>query len=656
MNKPSTSRPAWLTPVWTFGSRLGLCSSLLGLFALPFAPSLATAALSTLLALPFALGATLCVAALARTPVVMLGQRQGFARWFCVVVAGGLVFALGAYIANAALVDDPLQVATLLGCGMAGAAALLTMVIAHFTLRGSQLGHALDLLPAERVVAPVSLGAAFGLVALDSSFLAEGYVAFHLVLLAMAMACLAIFAALGVRHARGRKLASLMTLAVLGSSALEVSVMPAGPTYDQMASSATLGRRLLLLARRALDRDGDGFAAALGGGDCDDDDARAFPLSSKGRDCLQWVGRQPPVVVSQSTAAPTSASVGPRVILLVTVDALRCDSGSPAFAGLPKLCPKLEELARAGRQQAMAHTTYPSTSHATLSLHEGTFYAGGTRTLLADEMKAHGRTTHAVSTHAKQMPPVIARSFDSVDRTLQARTANGSASTSAQVTERTLDWFKANRAGPVFIWAHYYDPHSPYVDPPGSHSALTPATTRYAAEVRRTDSEVVRLIHAVAALEPSMFALVTADHGEEFGEHGSMYHGTTLYETVVRIPMIAWSPTPQFLTEGTELPASIAEVKPFLISTARAQPFASTNEAFFWVASQGKRLVGIYRDPYKLTYDEGLNVSALYDVREDPAEADNLFHTQQALREQLGIRLAAYLQRPADEVRVEPTE
>jgi hypothetical protein len=654
MNRASPSLPASLIPVWSFISRLGLCASLIGLSALPFASSLAGAALATLLALPLAVLATLFVAACARSPVVALGQRRGFARFTCIAVAGSLVFALGAYVANVGLVDDPLQTATLIACAFAGVAGVVAMLIAHWALRRSRLGQAMDTLAAERVVGPVALGAGLGLIVLDSSFLSEGYLAFHLALLGLATTCLAICAAIFVSNARGRRVASWIALAVVGASAVAIGVSPAQSTYARVANDATLARRLLFLARRALDRDGDGFAAALGGGDCDDHDAKAFPLSSKGRDCLQWVGGRPALArrISPSAMA-TSASIGPRVILLVTVDALRCDPlRSPDLARLPTLCPKLEQLAGEGRQRRPAHTTYPSTAHATLSLHAGTFYphgGGGEGALLAELMKSHGRTTHAVSTHSKQMPPVIAQSFDSVDRALQARTSDGSASTSPQVTERTLAWLKSNREQPVFVWAHYYDPHSPYVDPPGSHSALSPAITRYVAEVRRTESEVARLIRAAAALEPDLVALITADHGEEFAEHGNMYHGTTLYEAAVRVPMIAWPVTSRFLSERSELPASIAEVAPFLISIARGEVFASNDEAFFWVASHGKRLLGIYRDSYKLTYDEGLNLTALYNVAEDPAEAHNLAQTHQALRDQLGLRMAAYLAQPVSE-------
>src|SRR5258708_480529 len=41
---------------------------------------------------------------------------------------------------------------------------------------------------------------------------------------------------------------------------------------------------------------------------------------------------------------------------------------------------------------------------------------------------------------------------------------------------------------------------------------------------------------------PGAVVLVTADHGEEFGEHGGRYHGTTVYEEQVRVPLVVVAP------------------------------------------------------------------------------------------------------------------
>lgn len=646
MNQP-LSRDAAHKPS-RLARALGLSTAtatLFGVVTLPLSASTAVTGLSLLLVLPLAGLATLGVGLAARPALLVFANRPGFSRWACLAATGSAVFALGAYVSNAALVDDPLQRGTVIGYGVSVAAAVLTVVAAHALLRRTPCGGKLDAISTSAFVAGLGLPAAIGLAVLDVSFLSEGYPSFHWLVLSLVLLALNIVARVAWASRRVRLWGGL-SLGAFTCWVTGAFLLSSPDVYDRVAMRSTADRRLLLVARAIADRDGDGFAGALGGGDCDDNDARVYPLSATGRDCFGWVGKRPPHVNwSPGTGTSAAAGEGPRVILLITVDALRCDTAAPVFAGEATLCPNLESLAKEGRSRLDARTTYPRTTPAIASLHGAVPYApsGQKRARLAPWLKAQGRATHAVSTHGMQLPEYIARSFDSVDRSLQGKTSSGSTTTSPEVSDRTRQWLEANRGGPVFVWSHYFDPHSPYVDPPGSRSAIAPATRRYAAEVRRTDAEIARLIREVAALDGSLVVVVTADHGEEFAEHGNQYHGTTLYEAAVRIPMVVWTPTPSLLVPDTDVPGSLAEVAPFLVSVGRHERFRAAEGQFFWVASQGKRLVGFYQGGYKLTYDEGLNLAALFAVETDPGEQRNLFASSPELRERLGRRLTTYL-------------
>jgi hypothetical protein len=626
-------------------SQPAITAVLFGLVTFPFAASAAATGLTTLLVSPLA--ALVCAAVTlasvlgART----LGERRAASRWVCLGTVGATVFAGGAYVANAALVDDPLQLGTIAGYGVSAVAAALAVLGARVLLGRNGLSAKVDELPVSTLVSWLAPVLAVGLSVLDASFLSEGYPSFHLALLVLIVVLLAVFARLAWGTSP-RSAWAVPVLASFGGWMTLAFVRADASVYEEAAMRPTADRRLLLLARTLADRDGDGFSHALGGGDCDDLDPRTFPLSQKGRDCLGWAGKESP---HADWSIPTEAtSTGPRVLLLITVDALRCDTQARVFAGEADLCPHLGRLAKEGRGRQDARTTYPRTTPAIASLHGAVPYAppGQKQARLARWLAAEGRTTHAVSTHAMQLPDYIARSFDSVNRSLQGKTSSGSVTTSPEVSALTLEWLRAHPGRPVFVWSHYFDPHSPYVDPPGSRSALSPATQRYAAEVRRTDAEIGALVRQVAALDESFVVLITADHGEEFSEHGNQYHGTTLYEAAVRIPMVVWTPNPAAVVPDTELPATLAEVAPFLVSVARRERFVASTSQFFWVASQGKRLLGLYQDGFKLTYDEGLGLAALYDVNTDPEEEKNLFFSDAPTRERLGARLASYLSPP----------
>jgi arylsulfatase A-like enzyme len=68
-----------------------------------------------------------------------------------------------------------------------------------------------------------------------------------------------------------------------------------------------------------------------------------------------------------------------------------------------------------------------------------------------------------------------------------------------------------------------------------------------------------------------MVVVVTADHGEEFGDHGRMQHAKTLYEEVLRVPLfVAGGDLPTGRVVDT--PVSLISVFPTIAELARAEP------------------------------------------------------------------------------------
>jgi arylsulfatase A-like enzyme len=139
----------------------------------------------------------------------------------------------------------------------------------------------------------------------------------------------------------------------------------------------------------------------------------------------------------------------------------------------------------------------------------------------------------------------------------------------------------AARAGrPFFGFFHFWDAHTPYCPPPpwhrlfyagdekraGEHgldamwafapfadyfAGWMPGVTdrafpraQYAACVRALDHGVgrlLRLLGAAGCLQDAI-VLLTADHGEELGEHGIWFDHHGLYETNLRVPLLLWGP------------------------------------------------------------------------------------------------------------------
>ncbi len=93
----------------------------------------------------------------------------------------------------------------------------------------------------------------------------------------------------------------------------------------------------------------------------------------------------------------------------------------------------------------------------------------------------------------------------------------------------------------VFVWVHLFGPHEPYE----AHAGLgfgERDIDRYDSEIAASDRTVGRLVEEMRKRRPGSVVIVTSDHGEEFGDHGGRYHGSSVYEEQVRVPLVVSIP------------------------------------------------------------------------------------------------------------------
>ncbi|RLB56018.1 MAG: hypothetical protein DRJ42_04540 [Deltaproteobacteria bacterium] len=110
---------------------------------------------------------------------------------------------------------------------------------------------------------------------------------------------------------------------------------------------------------------------------------------------------------------------------------------------------------------------------------------------------------------------------------------------------------------PWFVFAAYMDPHDPYFVHPYSGNGYARAAHQhpdleeadelrelYDGEIEYWDSQFGTLIERLKAdgVYDDMTIIVTSDHGEEFGDHGGFWHGTTLYDEQVHVPLFVKLP------------------------------------------------------------------------------------------------------------------
>lgn len=286
-------------------------------------------------------------------------------------------------------------------------------------------------------------------------------------------------------------------------------------------------------------------------------------------------------------------------IVLVSIDTLRRDHVGAYGYGRPTT-PRLDALAAEGvlARDAVSTSSWTLPAHLSMltsvdaAVHGGVDMRHGynrapatvTRTL-----RDAGFATHAVTSHLYVSQVYgVDDGFDSLDF-LQDRKATDTANRAMDLLDRYGD-------RPFFLFLHLYDPHWHY-DPPESTRALftkpysgsltglwgdfskkdrstvSPADLEhlislYDGEIRYVDDELGRVLDHLKTrgLDKNTLVLVTSDHGEEFLEHDSWEHQKTLYEEVVRIPLVLRAPGTAPRREAAQV--SLLDVAPTLLAWA----------------------------------------------------------------------------------------
>ncbi|MEP7380607.1 MAG: sulfatase [Gemmatimonadota bacterium] len=117
-----------------------------------------------------------------------------------------------------------------------------------------------------------------------------------------------------------------------------------------------------------------------------------------------------------------------------------------------------------------------------------------------------------------------------------------------QVRQEFTRWADALPAGrPFFAFLNFFDSHAPYRPPEPYYSMFkSPPRTvdRYRGGIRFIDDQLDSLFRGLeqrGALENTI-VIVTADHGEHFGEHGQEAHGNSLYRQLLHVPLFVMYP------------------------------------------------------------------------------------------------------------------
>ena len=252
------------------------------------------------------------------------------------------------------------------------------------------------------------------------------------------------------------------------------------------------------------------------------------------------------------------------------------------------------------------------------------------------------------------------------------------------IVEEACNWVAKNAGSPFFLWLHLMDPHSPYYPKEEALELLgsgqvTPTEARYRnsywnrsdlgagrlanrraqivelydAGIRWVDEQMARLEKGLRRMDrwDDCILALTADHGEEFLEHGGRYHPPVkLTEELIRVPLLMRLPRPS-RKSAENAPFSLLHLAPTLLDATQLPVPAEFQGRSYWgetagaeavpqiaitecVAGctnplriedrMGHRILSLREERFKLVVKFDLLSVELYDLLSDPGEQSPL--------------------------------
>lgn len=399
-------------------------------------------------------------------------------------------------------------------------------------------------------------------------------------------------------------------------------------------------------------------------------------------------------------------------IILITLDALRSDHLG-CYGYMRDTSPTIDRLAREGIifTNYIAPSSHTAPSNASLitstypNVHNvkdwGYQFSPGISTTLPMILKKHGYNTAFISDQlALPLIKGFERGFNTFN-TINAFTY-GPVSKRKRVIEITdwaINWLRNNKEKKFFLWIYYLSPHGPYL-PSSPYDKMfvhdqyykinksvpisedlysqSPIGTipryltvngindvgyyisQYDGEIRRVDDQIGRLLSELKneGIFQNAIIIINSDHGEALGEHERYFcHANSLYEELIRIPLIIWSKNMSF---GRVIASQVRtiDLMPTILNMLGIRPDVMQGQSFLPLINGGGdkfplfaygelfNLVSVRTNGWKLIYDKNNSQYELYDLKNDPRESRNLALEEKNKFEYLKQKLREYMRRP----------
>ncbi|HOW27707.1 MAG TPA: sulfatase [Elusimicrobiota bacterium] len=242
------------------------------------------------------------------------------------------------------------------------------------------------------------------------------------------------------------------------------------------------------------------------------------------------------------------------------------------------------------------------------------------------------------------------------------------------INKRIHRWLERNKGRRFFLYAHYMDCHFPYTPPRAYRRLYDPGETRssktiarYDGGIRYLDDQLAQLIQKMKALGlyDNTLIIVTADHGEAFGEHELWLHRHgQFYQPFIRVPLIVKPPGPPRPPLRISTPVRLIDIMPTILEALHIPPGdldgssliplidgkdtpGRSEHIFLYENLDGRKIEGlIWKNRWKFIHTTSLTSAGeiqreeLYNLENDPREQTDLSAAGVPLMQEMKRELA----------------
>jgi len=296
-------------------------------------------------------------------------------------------------------------------------------------------------------------------------------------------------------------------------------------------------------------------------------------------------------------------------IILISLDTLRADHLG-CYGYERDTSPNIDSLLEDSVffEEVFAHSSWTLPSHLSMlfslnsashQVYYNTQKIDNSLPSLASYLRDNGYVTYAF-TGGGYVSSIygFAKGFDWYDEPVGGRNAPLADDEAERLYEYTSDWIEKNQDKQFFLFLHTFQIHGPYQCPEpwietylnkdakwkglglrllleekGQEFPFTPEEREnikalYDGEIKYTDETLIKpLIEFLKKndLYDNTLLIVTSDHGEEFYEHGGWLHSRTLYNELIKVPLIIKFPSSKYKGNKVKPKARLIDIMPTVL-------------------------------------------------------------------------------------------